>query len=146
MAVCALALVSCGARAAVSSHSSWRPTTASASPATPAQGPDTPSPSSESQQARGVVRGQVVRPPGSDPRSGGNSGSTPVPVNGDPVQAYDLGGRVIATAVTQSGGYFSIALPPGGYQITEGTCGVSKQVNVKSGSSTYLVLTIPNAC
>lgn len=123
MAVCALALVSCGARAAVSSH---RP--------------------SDKPQARGVVRGQVVRPPGSDPRSGGSSGSTPVPVNGDPVQALDLGGRVIATVATRSGGYFSIALSPGEYRITEGTCGVSKQVNVRSGSSTYLVLTIPNAC
>ena len=87
-----------------------------------------------------------MRPAGSDPRSGGGNSSKLVSVNGDPVQAHDLGGRVIATAVTKSGGYFSIALPPGEYRITEATCGVSKRVKVQSGSSTYLILTIPNAC
>lgn len=119
---------------------------ASASPATPAQEPNAPSPADKPRLARGVVHGQIVRPPGSDPRSGGGNNSGVVPVNGDPVQAHDLTGRVIGVAVTKSGGYFSIALPPGEYRLIEGTCGVTKRIHVQSGSSTYVTMTIPNAC
>jgi hypothetical protein len=145
-AVCGLALVGCGTSAAVISHSSWRSTTASASPATPAQGPNEPSPSDKSHRARGAVHGQVLRPPGLDPRSGASNSGTPVPVNGDPVQVHNLGGQVIAAAVTKSGGLFSIVLPPGEYRVVEGICGVGKWVSVRSGSSTHIILTIPSAC
>lgn len=69
-----------------------------------------------------------------------------VPVNGDPVEIHDMRGQVITSVVTQSAGFFSIALPPGGYRIVEGICGVSKHVNIRSGFSTYVILKIPNAC
>ena len=145
-ALCGLALVGCGTSAAVISHSSWRSTTASASPATPAQGPNDPSPSDTSYQTHGAVHGQVLRPPGLDPRSGASNSSTPVPVNGDPVQVHDLGGQVVTTTMTRSGGLFNVVLPPGEYRIVEGICGVGKKVSVRSGSATHIILTIPNAC
>jgi hypothetical protein len=67
-------------------------------------------------------------------------------VNGDPVQVHDLGGQVVATAVTKSGGLFNIVLPPGEYRIVEGICGVGKKFSVRSGSSTHIILTIPSGC
>ncbi len=121
-----------------------RSTTSSDSPSTSADRP-----------TRGILRGQVLRPPGRDPRSGSGppgrerrsgSGGSCVPVTGDPLQIHDMRGQVIASVVTKSGGLFSIALPPGEYQIVEGICGVSKDVNVRSGLSTRVILSIPNAC
>jgi len=67
-------------------------------------------------------------------------------VNGDPVQIQDLDGRVIASVVTKSGGYFSITLPPAKYRIVEGICGASEHVSIRSGLPTDVILTIPNAC
>ena len=55
-------------------------------------------------------------------------------------------GQVITPVVTESAGLFSIALPPGEYRIVEGICGVSKHANIRSGLSTHVILTIPNAC
>lgn len=144
-AVCVLALVGCGSPAAVSSHITRRSTTAAASPATPGLGPSESSPSRTSDRTNGVLHGQVVRPPGVDPRSGRRSGPA-VPVNGDPVQVHDLRGRVVTGAVTKSGGFFSIALPPGQYRIVEDICGVSKEVTIRSGSATHVILKIPKAC
>jgi len=69
-----------------------------------------------------------------------------VPVNGDPVEIHDMRGQVITSVVSQSAGFFSIALPPGEYRIVEGICGVSKHVNIRSGLSTHVILKIPNAC
>jgi hypothetical protein len=145
--ICVLALAStaCGGRAAVRSQNSWRSATSSDSPSTSAHRP-----------AAGILRGQVVRPPGRDPRSGAQDadpdsacsakGGWYVPVNGDEVEVRDMLGQVIASAVTRSGGLFSIALPPGEYRIVEGICGVSKHVNIRSGLPTHVILTIPNAC
>lgn len=133
--VCALALASsaCGGRAAVRSQSSWRSATSSDSP-----------PTSAHRLTQGILRGQVLRPPGRDPRSG--SGGSHVPVNGDPIQIHDMHGQIVTSVVTKSAGLFSIALPPGEYRIVEGICGVSKHVNIRSGLSTHVILTIPNAC
>ncbi len=115
--------------------------------------PDSPSTSTDG-PTRGILRGQVLRPPGWDPRSGAKSGAgdaragggSYVPVTGDPVEIHDMRGQVITSVVTESGGLFSIALPPGEYRIVEGICGVSKHVNIRSGLSTHVILTIPNAC
>lgn len=101
--------------------------------------PESPSP------ARGVIAGQVVRPPGTDPRSGTTS-TSPVPVNGDPIDVHGPAGKVIATVVTKPGGLFSVALPAGEYRLVEGICGVSTRVSVKSGSTTHLTIQIPNTC
>lgn len=67
-------------------------------------------------------------------------------MNGDPVEIQDMHGQVITSVVTKSGGLFRVALPPGEYRIVEGICGVSKHVSIRSGLSTYVTLTIPNAC
>jgi len=106
-----------------------------------------PLPSGTSSAPPGVVRGQVVRPPGGDPRSGNVGGSgTAVPVNGDYIEASDERAQVVATAVTAIGGSFELVLAPGTYRITEGICGVSQKVEVRSQVVTPLVLSIPNAC
>ncbi|HEV8558149.1 MAG TPA: hypothetical protein VGR06_17385 [Actinophytocola sp.] len=90
------------------------------------------------------MRGQVVRPPGPDPRSGGTG--TPVPMSGDPVHATDLGGHMVATTATAPGGQFELTLPPGTYRITEDICGAAQQVEIRSGTTTSLTLTVANAC
>jgi hypothetical protein len=69
-----------------------------------------------------------------------------VPVNGDPIRAYDRDGRVVATTVSASGGFFELVLPPGAYRIAEDICGVSQQVEVRSRARTSLVLAIPTGC
>jgi hypothetical protein len=154
-AVCALALASaaCGGRTAVRSQSPWRSTTSSLSPSASAHEPDESRSPRTSRPTRGILRGQVLRPPGWDPRSGARpgsprsgSGGSYVPVNGDPVYIHDMQGQVITSVVTKSGGLFSTALPPGEYRVVEGICGVSKHVNIRSGLSTHVSLTIPNAC
>jgi hypothetical protein len=96
--------------------------------------------------ATGVVEGRVLRPPGIDPRSGGAPRGTPVPVNGDPVEAHDPRGRTAAKAVTAARGRFRMTLPPGTYRIVEDVCGVSKRVTVHGGATAPVTLTIPNAC
>jgi hypothetical protein len=90
----------------------------------------------------GALDGRVLRPPGRDPRSGTGTG-TPVPVNGDPIQARDPTGRIIATTVTATGGTFHLLLRPGRYQITEGICGVSRPADIKAGTTTTLTIPIP---
>jgi hypothetical protein len=106
--------------------------------------PATTSPATSTSTPSGTVRGQVMRPPGPDPRSGGTPG--PVPVNGDPVHANDPNGHVVATTVTAPGGQFELTLPPGTYQIIEDTCGVSQQVEIRSGTATPVTLMITNNC
>ena len=69
-----------------------------------------------------------------------------MPVNGDPVQVHDLQGQVVAAVVSKPGGFFTVTLPPGEYRIVEGICGVGEPVNVRSGSSIHMILTIPSAC
>jgi hypothetical protein len=146
VAFSSLILAACSSgTAAVSAHNSWRSATALASAATRAPDPNEVPPSHASHQPRGVVHGQVVRRPGLDPRSGSGSGSL-VPVNGDPVEVRDLRGRVVAAIVTNSGGFFSIAIPPGEYRVVEDICGVSKQINIRNGLAIHVILTIPNAC
>ncbi|MGW7002330.1 hypothetical protein ACWGCW_05755 [Streptomyces sp. NPDC054933] len=95
----------------------------------------------------GVVRGQIVRPPGRDPRSGNNAdAAAPVPVSGDTVRVYDPEGRTVATAVSAVGGQFEFVLSPGAYRVTEDICGVSRQVEVRSREITSLILAIPRTC
>jgi len=102
-----------------------------------------PAPTSATTQA-GTVRGQVHRPPGPDPRSG--HPETTAPVSGDPVRAKDSRGQVVATAVTGQDGRFELTLPPDTYQLSEDTCGVSQQVEIRSGTTTSVSLSITNAC
>jgi hypothetical protein len=110
----------------------------------PATTPPTMPPTTSATAPTATVRGQVLRPPGPDPRSGGATGS--VPVNGDPVHAADPSGRVVATTVTASDGHFELTLPPGTYQITEDTCGTSQQLEIRSATTTSLNISISNAC
>lgn len=51
-----------------------------------------------------------------------------------------------ATAVSAQDGSFTIALPPGVYAISEGICGITNQVEVRSQTTARITLTIPNAC
>jgi hypothetical protein len=110
----------------------------------PPDKPATSTPPTSATTPVGVVRGQVLRPPGPDPRSGGDTKT--VPVNGDPVHANDSTGKVVANTVTGPDGHFELTLPPGIYSITEDTCGVSQQVEIRSGTTTSLNLAITNAC
>jgi hypothetical protein len=86
----------------------------------------------------GVVRGQVLRPPGQDPRSGRRTEA--VPLAGDPVYASDLNGSVVARTVTDSGGKFTLVLPTGIHRVTEDTCGASSQVGIRGGATRSLTL------
>jgi hypothetical protein len=95
--------------------------------------------------SHGVVRGQVLRPPGADPRSG-SAPTSPVPVNGDPVRARQGNGVVVASTVSGQGGHFELTLPPGTYRIGEDTCGTYQEVDVHAGTITPLTLVIPNDC
>src|SRR3954452_18450822 len=54
--------------------------------------PQAPKTSSAPSEHTGLVRGTIPRPPARDPRSGHSP--PPVPVSGDPIRAYDSGGRV----------------------------------------------------
>jgi hypothetical protein len=106
--------------------------------------PGTSTPPTSATTPGGVVRGQVLRPPGPDPRSGGDTKT--VPVNGDPVHANDSTGNVVASTVTGPDGHFEFTLAPGTYLLTEDTCGVSQQVDIRGGQTTSLNLAITNAC
>jgi hypothetical protein len=146
--VCILALVSCAdqpgqSRPGARESASPARSTETATPwmASAGQSPSATTPAG----FLGLVRGQVVRPPGSDPRSGNAAGGS-VPVNGDPIHAYDQHRRVVATAVSASGGFFEFVLRPGVYRIAEDICGASQQVEVRSRARTSLILTIPDGC
>jgi hypothetical protein len=95
--------------------------------------------------SNGVVRGQVLRPPGPDPRSG-SAPTSQVPVNGDPVSARHGNGPVVASTVSDQGGRFELTLPPGTYRIGEDTCGTYQDVDIREGGITPLTLVIPNDC
>lgn len=116
---------------------------ASGGPSNPDKSGTSPTSTSMS-TASGMVRGQVLRPPGPDPRSG--KVGTTVPVSGDPVRAKDSRGQVVATAVTTQDGHFELTLPPGTYQISEDTCGISQQIEIRSGATAWVNLSITNAC
>lgn len=103
------------------------------------------SPGGPAHRQAGRVAGRVLRPPGTDPRSG-NGAKAPVPVNGDPVEAHELRGRIAGKAVTAARGRFAMTLRPGTYRIVEGICGVSKRIAVRGGATTPVTLTVPNAC
>lgn len=121
-----------------------------------------PAAASALQSGRGVLYGQVLRPPGLDPRSGAylpagkptSLPGPPVPVNGDEVEVQNEQGQTVAAAVTGPGdsttgrpaGSFTISLPPGEYRIVEGICGISQRFSVASGSATHVTLMIKNAC
>lgn len=92
----------------------------------------------------GTVQGQIVRPPGPDPRSG-KIGTT-VPVSGDPVHAKDSSGKEVASAVSGPDGRFELTLPPGTYVIGEDTCGVSQKIEIQGGATTSVRLAVANAC
>ena len=62
------------------------------------------------------------------------------------MHAKDAGGKTAANAVTGPDGYFELTLPPGRYEIIEDTCGVGQQVDVRSGTTTSVRLSITNAC
>jgi hypothetical protein len=93
---------------------------------------------------RGTVQGQILRPPGPDPRSG--KVGTTVPVSGDPVHAKDSNGNVVASAVSGPDGHFKLTLPPGSYEIGEDTCGVSQKIEIQGGATTSVRLSLTNAC
>lgn len=96
-------------------------------------------------QHPGTLHGQVLRPPGRDPRSGGGS-ATPVPVNGDSIEIRDGSGTVVATAVTGQDGAFRMTLAPGDYRVVEGICAAGEQVRITSDTTTRVVLTLPHNC
>lgn len=102
----------------------------------------------------GMVQGRILRPPGPDPRSGSNTSpgplpGTPVPVNSDPLRAYDARGRIAAASVSGTGGgpgLFQFLLRPGTYRIAENICHISRTIQVGEGTTTLVTLNIPNAC
>jgi hypothetical protein len=104
-----------------------------------------PSPSaSQPIMSNGRVLGWIMRGPGLDPRSGG--GGRQVPVSGDPIAARDGRGTTAATAVSAPDGSFTIVLAGGVYAISEGICGITNQIEVRSQTTTRMTLVIPNAC
>ena len=125
------------------------PNTKAAAPTSSSQGPavvnSRPSPSATQPiESNGRVQGWIMRAPGLDPRSGG--GGRQVPVSGDPITAREMNGATAATAVSAQDGSFTIVLPPGEYAISEGICGITNQIEVRSHATTRITLTIPNAC
>lgn len=96
-----------------------------------------------------------MRRPGLDPRSAAAvKPGTPisfrgplVPVNGDEVDVHDARGRAVAIVFSKKpDGTFRFTLPPGTYRVVDGICDVGRRVSVASGTSTHLILKIPNAC
>jgi hypothetical protein len=120
-------------------------TTAGPAPAGTTPGGGTPASGSAGTAGTGLVRGTVLRPPGRDPRSGGGSSGN-VPVNGDPVHAYDQQKRLVATVVSAGAGTFELTLAPGTYRFVEDICGVEQQVVVRGQSTTAVNLMLPTAC
>jgi hypothetical protein len=96
--------------------------------------------------SRGSIHGFVMRKPGSDPRSGSDTATAKVPVSGDPIVARNKARSKVARAISARDGSFRMSLPKGVYTVTEGICGVRKRVEVKSGATRRLTLTIPNSC
>ncbi|MER5637937.1 carboxypeptidase-like regulatory domain-containing protein [Kitasatospora sp. NPDC002227] len=106
--------------------------------------------------ARGELHGQVLRPAGRDPRSGGmHPGGSPgtlcrgpgvTPVAGDPVEARDLRGRAVASTATGPDGSFSFSLLPGSYRVVESILGIGANAEVRAGGSTSVTLTVPSDC
>lgn len=92
---------------------------------------------------QGWIYGSVVRKPGSDPRSGSGGGAT-VPVSGDTIVARDGAGS--ASVVSARDGSFQMHVPARLMTLTEGICGVSKQVMVESSGAVRVTLEIPNSC
>jgi len=106
--------------------------------------PQAPKTSSAPSEHTGLVRGTITRPPGRDPRSGHST--TPVPVSGDPIRAYDSGGRVAASTISNAAGAFELTLPVGAYRLVEDICSSSQHVVVQSRATIQVKLTLPNAC
>lgn len=118
---------------------------AASSPSQGMAAASSPSPSaSQPINSNGRVQGWIVRGPGLDPRSGGGGGQ--VPVSGDPISARDGRGTIAATAVSARDGSFTFVLAPGTYAISEGICGTTKQIEVRSQAITRMTVIIPNAC
>ncbi|GDY33379.1 hypothetical protein GTS_50120 [Gandjariella thermophila] len=110
----------------------------------PATAPSVSAAGQPGAQPQGSLRGQVVRPPGRDPRSGIVAAN--VPVSGDPIVVRDGAGDTVASAVTGQDGSFQVRLAPGGYLVVESICKVSRQVSIRRGAISSVTLTIPNVC
>jgi hypothetical protein len=103
-----------------------------------------PPPKTVPARGQGRIRGMIVRPPGGDPRSGHGGGT--VPLSGDPVHAYDSDGHVVASAASGRDGRFEFSVPAGTYRVVEDICGTAQQVQVASGATAAVTLTVPNSC
>jgi len=130
--------------ACVNQHTQQPGTNQSTTNVPPTGVPPAPKASSAPSDHTGLVRGTITRPPGRDPRSGHST--TPVPVSGDSIRAYDSGGRVAASTISNAAGAFELTLPVGTYRLVEDICSSSQHVVVHNRATTQVKLILPNAC